>query len=197
MVFLVRHGQTEFNVIGRYQGQTDSPLTPLGQEQARAFGRILAGLPRPPQTIWTSPMGRARATAALIAAELDARRNIPVSLATDPRLTELSFGQWDGLSKAEIKERWPGVRRGKAARAWLFDAPDGESLEAARHRLADVLRDALAVPDLLLVSHGMAGRLIRAHHAGLDFDAAMQLEARQDLIWQLAQDGSIQELRPH
>lgn len=189
MIYLLRHGQTEFNLQGRYQGGSDSPLTPLGRTQAEAQGRRLADLVNAP-LIWTSPLPRAVATAALVA------RHLPGSeTRADDRLRELSMGQWEGLTRSEIAARWPGFRKGHPAGHWVFHAPDGERLDALRARLDAVLSDAgTERRDVILVGHGVAGRLMRGLHGGLDLAAALALHAPQGVVFRLRPGGGIDAL---
>lgn len=111
MIYLVRHGETEFNLVRRYQGWLDSPLTENGVAQAIAIGRRLAQLPDAATAeIVASPIGRAKRTAELIAAEMGR-----ADIAYDDRLREISIGSWDGLDRDEIAARAPGI----------FDGYDG------------------------------------------------------------------------
>src|SRR6187397_119767 len=99
-IFLVRHGETEWNRARRYQGWSDSPLTPLGVAQAEAIGRRLSAVPEAAAAdIVASPIGRARRTAEIIAECLG--HNPPLRL--DDRLREISLGSWDGRDRREIK----------------------------------------------------------------------------------------------
>src|SRR4051812_24393478 len=105
MIYLVRHGETEFNLLGRLQGRFDSPLTPKGVTQAEAIGRhlrTLVGLPDD-WIVVSSPLARTVRTAEIIRAET----GIASDVITDHRLREISMGSWDGLSREEIEERWP------------------------------------------------------------------------------------------
>lgn len=191
MIYLLRHGETEFNRLGRYQGRADSPLTGLGQAQARAFGTRLAEHVSAP-VIWTSPLPRAQETTRLLCAALP---GAPVQI--DERLQEISFGQWDGMTRAEIAEGWPDARRAHPKRQWMFHAPGGEGLQPLLARLGDVLASAAEDGrDIVLVSHGITGRLMRGLHAGLPLPEALLLEARQDLIWRLEPGGTITALPP-
>lgn len=189
MLYLLRHGQTEFNTVGRYQGWSDSPLTDLGRDQARAnAARLAAHLETPPQ-IWTSPLPRARATAEILTQSLPG-----ATLTPDPRLRELSLGIWDGMTRAEIAVGWPGVRKAHPPRQWMFHAPKGEGLEPVLARLRAVLHDAgLAAQTrpVVLVSHGISGRLLRGLHADLPLHEALHLDAAQDLVHLLQPGGQI------
>ena len=189
MIYLVRHGQTEFNVEGRYQGRLDSPLTDLGRRQALAFGQRLAEYATPME-IWASPLPRAMETARLLALSLPEAKLTP-----EPRLQEISLGQWDGLTRAEIAQAWPNARKAHPPKQWMFHAPDGERLSQVTARLLDVLHAAAALPgDVVLVSHGITGRLMRGLHVGLPLAESLHLDARQDLIWCLGPEGSINVL---
>ena len=114
MIYLIRHGETEWNRAGRMQGQLDSPLTERGQTQARAVGETLAELTGGGDglAMVASPLGRTMATATLIAEALGAK-----DIAADERLMEMSWGDWDGLTHPEIEARSPGeLARRKAGR---------------------------------------------------------------------------------
>ena len=191
MIYLIRHGETAFNAAGRYQGHVDSPLTPLGVAQAQASAALLAAEFRhaPPPPIWTSPLGRALATAEIVGAALPGAPIRP-----DPRLREISMGRWDGLTRAEIEAGWPGVRRRHPPREWMLNAPEGERIGPVRARLGAVLEAASAAAPVILVGHGIAGRLLRGIHAGLTVAEALHLEAVQGEVYRLAPGGGIGRL---
>ena len=153
---LWRHGQTQWNVDGRFQGQSDIPLDSVGKEQAERAARLLAALQ--PAAIYSSDLIRATATAAPLAR----LTGLPVIL--DKDLRERYGGLWEGLADVEIRARYP-VEHAQ----WL--PPGGESsgtvadrAGAALERVAEALTPgALAV----VVSHGAALRLGAARLLGL------------------------------
>jgi probable phosphoglycerate mutase len=103
-LLLVRHGQSTWNALGRWQGQADPPLSELGERQAAAAARRLGdGAVPPVARVVTSDLVRARRTADVIAAVLG------VELEIEPRLRERHAGEWTGLTRAEIDEGWPGA----------------------------------------------------------------------------------------
>lgn len=191
VIYLLRHGQTEYNTEGRYQGWSDSPLTDLGRRQAQAHGALLAEHLVAP-AIWASPLLRAAETARIVADAMPG-----ATLRHDPRLRELSLGIWDGLTRAEIAQGWPGVRKAHPPRQWMFHAPEGEGLAPILARLGDVLAEAAKVQGpIVLVSHGIAGRLLRGLHAGLTLQDSLHLDAPQDAVHRLIPGGGI-EVLPH
>jgi len=97
-IFLARHGETEWNRIGRWQGKTDIPLSEVGRGQARALAERLRG--RGITEILSSDLSRARETAEIVAAVLGVTR-----LGVDPRLRERGFGCFEGLTREECAER--------------------------------------------------------------------------------------------
>jgi broad specificity phosphatase PhoE len=124
-IYLIRHGETEWNAEGRFQGQLDSPLTQRGCEQAAQVGQLLAramarrnGVP-----MHVSPLGRARATAKIVRQYADCATSV-----LEPRIEEVTTGSWDGLSHMDIDAGWPGLLNGSSAFDWYFRAPDGEFL---------------------------------------------------------------------
>lgn len=147
---IVRHGQTVENARGRWQGLRDSPLTDVGRQQARAVGERLK--PQGPwAAIYTSPLGRAVESAELLAAALGA----PV-VPPERELREYDFGEWDGLTPAELEARgfWTAVGRDAE-----FTPPDGEPFAAAARRLTAALAriaSAHAGDDVVVVTHGLA-----------------------------------------
>ena len=193
-IYLVRHGETEWNRAGRMQGHLDSPLTARGEAQARAVGEALRELiDGDGFDIVASPLGRTRATAAIIC---DALGNEAISIATDDRLREISWGDWDGLTFDEIEARDPGELARRRHDRWDHRPPGGESYAATARRAADWLAglDSLAGANLarplIAVSHGGIGRLLRGLYAGLPRDQTLALEQPQD-AFHLLRDGQI------
>jgi broad specificity phosphatase PhoE len=184
MIYLVRHGRTAFNAEGRFQGGLDSPLTPLGLDQAARVGRLLQGLIGSAEgwLIQSSPLGRAQHTANIICDALGA----PGRLALDPRLAEVRLGEWDGLTDAEIELASPGRRAGTTRYDFFFSAPGGEGYTAFAARLGDWLAEAAADPrPRIAVSHGVAGRVLRGLYLGLDKTEALRLDTPQDAVFRL------------
>lgn len=147
-----RHGNTDWNASGRVQGQTDISLNDLGQEQAHAAARLLAGLR--PDAIVASDLRRAADTAAALAA----LTSLPVR--TDVRLRERYFGRWQGLQLTEAAERYPN----EYAR-WRAGDPDPgagiETLDDLGKRLGSALQEAAdTVPGgtVVVATHGGAAR---------------------------------------
>lgn len=185
MIYLVRHGQTEFNRERRIQGHVDSPLTDLGVRQAKAVGRLLRDLIRDPAgwRIVSSPLGRARATAEIVAGKLG---GLPVEF--DDRLKEMSWGPHDGRLRSELEAENP-EKFGKTG--WAFDAGSGESYEAVAERVGAWLSDLPPEPErrIVAVSHGISGRVLRGLYANLDRDRASQQDVPQDAVYLLQHGG--------
>jgi broad specificity phosphatase PhoE len=178
-IYLVRHGETEWNAQGRFQGSLDSPLTRRGREQAELAGRILAAHVDPAISMEVSPLGRARETASLL------RRHFAAAEpALEPRLREVSLGSWDGLDMVEIHAEWPRALKRATPFDWYFRSPDGESYEEASARLDAWLEERQA--PVVAVSHGLAGRLLRGLYLGLPREEALALPVPQDAIFKLA-----------
>lgn len=186
MIYLIRHGQTEYNLIRRYQGGLDSPLTALGRRQAQAIGLEL-GRRLPAETPFAvSPLGRTRATADLIREA--GGFNGP--MAVDDRLREITLGEWDGRTAVEIEAAWPGLRESGPRHEWLFRAPGGETFESITGRLGDWLREALEGPrPLIVVSHGVSGAVLRGLHARLPRAEMLSLDVPQDAVFVLGEAG--------
>lgn len=190
-ILLVRHGQTTFNAEGRLQGRVDAPLTELGRVQAKAMGRLVRRIILEEPGAWrlvSSPLGRARETAAHIAAAT----GLEVEL--DARVAEVSFGPWDGRLREELLAAYPQAR---GPGAHLFVSPEAESYDAVRTRLASFLEEQASSRGeaLVVVSHGVAGRVLRGIYAGLSRDEALALQAPQDALFRLMA-GAVERLEP-
>jgi ribonuclease H / adenosylcobalamin/alpha-ribazole phosphatase len=144
---LLRHGQTPMSVQKRYAGRTDAPLTDTGVQQAAAAAKRLAqaGI----AAIVSSPLQRTVRTAE----EVSAATGVPV--VTDDGFRETDFGAWEGLTFAEVRERWPSEMT-----AWLADPsvapPGGESFAQVSERVTAALHRVLAERadrTVLIVSH--------------------------------------------
>ncbi len=183
-IYLLRHGETEWNASGRFQGKLDSPLTSQGIEQARTCGRRLSQLGIEYDTLIASPLGRTRHTASIVAG----CGRFP-EIRYDQRLAEVSTGSWDGLTHIDIDAQWPGRLDRSTPFDWFFRSPDGESYESTAERVIEWLSDQEGI--VIAVSHGLVGRVIRGAYLGLPRGEALGLPVPQDVIWRLA-DGQIE-----
>lgn len=144
---LLRHGQTDMSVQGRFAGRSDIPLTSTGARQAIAVADRLAG--RGVNLVVSSPLSRARDTAQAVANAAAA------PLIVDDDLAETDFGEWEGLTFATVMARWPAQLT-----AWQADAevapPGGESFAAVAARVNGAL-------DRVLASHGGQKIVVVSH----------------------------------
>jgi broad specificity phosphatase PhoE len=187
MIYLVRHGETEWNLERRMQGRRESKLTPLGRRQAAAMARLIGELiAREPQAEWrlvSSPLGRARETAQAIADRLD------VTIEIDERVSEIAFGDWEGRLRDEVAPQHPEMF---ASREWLVSPPGGETFEDVWTRISAFMADLAPEPErrVIVVSHGMAGRVLRGVYAGLSRQQTLDQDVPQDAVYRLM-DGQI------
>ena len=147
----MRHGQSEWNAVGRWQGWADPPLSDLGRRQSRSAGRRLQGI----DVAVSSDLVRAIGTATLMIESLGLAPAM-----VEPRLRERDVGKWTGLTRDEINERWP------EALSTMADPPGGETTRALQTRVVSAVTDlARAYPDasVLAVSHGGAIRSLERH----------------------------------
>ena len=156
-IYLVRHGETEWNAQGRFQGCLDSPLTPNGREQARQFGMLLA------RVLWMV-IAASPCTSVLSVAHVKLRKlsgnTLPVAAPIrEPRIREVTIGSWDGLTHEDIDAGWPGMLHGSDRFNWYFRAPNGEAYDQAVNRVVTWLAEVQGT--VVAVSHGLTGRLIR------------------------------------
>ena len=153
VLVLLRHGQTQFIVEKKFQGSMEAPLTPLGEEQARLAGRRLAAphspppLPIPdsaPFAIVHSPLGRARRSAELAAAEMNAAGRATPPLHVDAGFSEIAQGGWEGLTEEEITARFGDELGGWRRWPTRYHATGGETLEQVFARVEPALAKLLS-----------------------------------------------------
>ena len=166
-ILLARHGETQWNVEGRSQGQTfDIPLSEAGRTQARALGDRLRELPIARAV--ASPLLRARETAELALGAAPGRQGL---LTLDARLMEISHGAWEGLLAEEIRADFPEVQRAWRETPHLVTLPGGESLQRVEARAWEALQTACAGLDgeavVLLVTHDAVLRVLLCRILGL------------------------------
>ncbi len=149
-LYLVRHGETEWSAAGRHTGTTDLPLLPAGEEAARALRPRLAEIAF--GQVLTSPRLRARRTAELA--------GFPDAVVDDD-LAEWDYGDYEGLTTLQIRERQPDWT------IWDSVTPGGESAEAVAGRLDRVVARVQAVEgDSLVFAHGHSLRVLAARWLG-------------------------------
>ncbi|MDP9239703.1 MAG: histidine phosphatase family protein [Actinomycetota bacterium] len=152
-LLLLRHGETEWSRDKKHTGNTDLPLTPAGEEQARQLARLLPNIR--PALVLSSPLARALRTA-----ELAGLSDVVV----DDDLKEWDYGRYEGLTTAEIREGRPGWS------IWTGDPPGGETAEQVAARADRVLRrvsEALHRGDVIIVGHGHFLRMLTARRLEL------------------------------
>jgi broad specificity phosphatase PhoE len=182
-IYLIRHGETEWNREEVFRGRKDIPLSDRGREQARLLASRLRDTLL--AAVYSSPLQRASETARIVAA----------CQAVDPAdgLTDMSFGEWEGLPLSEVEARWPDLHALWQTRPESFTAPGGENLEAVRSRALPALETiAQTHPDaaVAVVSHRVVNKVLLCAALGLD----------QSQFWRIRQDTcclNIIERAPH
>lgn len=175
---LLRHGQTDWNLEGRYQGQADIALNALGVEQARIVAPLIAALG--PTAIYSSPLQRALVTASPISHIL----GLPI--VTDDRLREINVGTWSGLSTAQMHEVDPEFERAFARGDDYRRSPTGETADEVGRRMREGLIDiAERHPGetVLVATHGLASRMGAGYLLGFDFRHTWRLGPMDNCGW--------------
>jgi alpha-ribazole phosphatase len=154
-LYLLRHGETTWNVARRYQGALDSPLSRAGRVQTLRLGETLARVPL--RAVYSSPLARALETAAAIAGA----HRLPVR--AHDGLGEIRVGEWEGLSVSEIETRYAEAVRGWYETPHLTRIPGGETIEEMRERAVaavDEIVRAHAGEPVAVVAHGGVNKTV-------------------------------------
>jgi len=182
-LYFVRHGETDWNAEGRYQGTKDIPLNARGRGQADLNGRLLkdllarSGRQATDFDWYVSPLGRTRETMDRVRAGLD--EPLP-SVTVDPRLIEISFGVHEGRLHKELAAEEMAIAGERDASFWTFRPAEGESYEDVARRIAD-FGAALAGPSII-VSHGGILRVLRHLIEGFPHERAVNWFPPQDSV---------------
>lgn len=148
---LIRHGQTDWNLEGRYQGQSDVPLNDKGLAQARSLVEQLEG--RSFDAIFSSDLKRAGQTAEHIA------RHLGLTVQIEPRLREINQGEWEGVLVEEIKARYAEIWSKRTEDPANVRPPGGETVREVAERVSAALDDIsrlFPTGRVLIVSHGLS-----------------------------------------
>jgi broad specificity phosphatase PhoE len=185
-IYLMRHGQTEHNASGRLMGHRDIALDETGRAQATTAAALLAS--RPLQAIYSSDLQRARCTAEAVATRL-ALEVIP-----RPALREVDVGLWEGLTGAEIRERFPDILAAMEKDPFSTRRPGGESYAEMSFRVWSALNEIAAThrgEEVLAVSHGGPMRAIICRVLDLPWVMRSKLMFRNcGILALICEDGS-------
>lgn len=190
LLVFVRHGQTDWNVEGRMQGQQDIPLNAIGEGQATGNGERLKvfleaeNIPHETLDFVASPLGRTRATMELLRKAMGVD---PSAYRLDDQLKELTFGEWEGFTLEDLADEEQDQILRRRADKWGFVPPGGESYEMLATRIGVWLK-TVNRPSVV-VSHGGVFRVLRGLLEGLDANAVPRLDVPQDkvFVWRKGQ----------
>ncbi len=191
MIYLVRHGETIWNLEGRRQGHGDSPLTTLGIDQAEAIGKRLllelrnSGAVR----IICSPLERAKTTASIIAKHIRMEEN---DLFIEPLLIEQNVGCWEGLTNNQIDEIYPRARKCRRRNRWDYIIRGGESYEAVYERSVAWLTSLPEDCTVVAVAHEIISRMIRGAYCQLAPSNTFELRHPHNVLYRLNR-GTVEE----
>lgn len=164
-IILIRHGETTWNVEGRYQGQEDTPLSPTGIAQGKAAGLALKDISI--DAAVSGPLSRAFDTCRFIT------KYHHVNIRIDERITEISHGRWEGVHADEIKKNYPKEFELWHNRPEKVQMPGGESLEDVRKRVRAAFDDYAAIyqgKTLLVAAHDAVNKVILCDLMGLGME---------------------------
>lgn len=184
-IFVLRHGETEFNADKKLQGHCNSSLTSKGSDQARRVGTTLKQyVENRPLRVYSSTLGRALQTSQIVCEELNYSYE---NLNKEPRLKEFSLGEWEQRTIPSLEQEIPNLL---AQNDWYLQAPNCETYESVRERLSSWLSDVAHDEDIVVVSHGLTGIVLRGLLLGMDYTQVWQQDLPQDAFF-IIEDGRI------
>jgi broad specificity phosphatase PhoE len=184
VLYFIRHGETDFNVAQRLQGRSETRLNARGRTQGREIAGVLRELfererHRPSDFAYvSSPLLRARETMELLRGELGLD---PKTYEIDDRLAEISYGEWEGFTLAEIQARDPGVLQRRERDKWDFRPPGGESYREVAGRVAAWY--ATVTRDTVLAAHGGVARALMANFHILPEEEATHADILHGVVY--------------
>lgn len=181
-VWFSRHGQTDWNKAGRFQGHSDIPLNAVGRQQAARNGRALRQkLSRIDDLACvSSPLVRATETLEIIREKIGLPRR---RYGVDDRLIEIDLGHWNGKTVDDIRTDDPKGWDRRDADKWGYQVPGGESYADAAARTREFLL-TLTGPTLI-VGHGASGRILRGYLCNYDRHKIAHMKTEQGVVWEL------------
>ena len=177
-IYLIRHGETDWNIEGRYQGQADPPLNQRGIEQAEKLCEQLKG--EDLELVFTSPLLRAKQTAAILTDQL------LIPLKDDPRLMEIHQGEWQTRLRAEIQASYQDVFHEWETNPWEVTPPGGENLSQVQERVNASIADITNLhPNqrVGIVTHRIPIALIKVRYQNLDPDIVRSIHL-PNIFWE-------------
>ena len=160
-IYYIRHGQTAWNALGRFQGSQDIPLNDLGREQAAHAGGMMKDLLSRAERdagsldYVSSPLGRARSTMEFVRGQLGLA---PETYTLDDRLREIGYGHWEGSTLAEQEASHPEIFAARQTDKWGMPPPNGESYASVQLRMRDWYEGLTG--DIVAVAHGGTARAL-------------------------------------
>lgn len=163
--FIIRHGETDWNIEGRYQGQADPPLNKRGFQQARELAAQMKGIEL--AHLYSSPLVRAKQTAEILAQEFE------IEIEEDARLMEIHQGDWQRRLRSEIEYQYPELFAQWETNPWQVTPPGGENLREVQSRVYEAVDDILQKHSNIkigIVTHRIPIALIKIRYQSMNPD---------------------------
>ena len=180
-IILVRHGQTIWNAEGRFQGQLDSPLTQKGRTEAKENGikikKAIKSLDK--IDIYSSPLGRAKSTALIVAKELGFPLN---QILFEDRIQEFNYGILEGKTKEYCNKNYRDIIEAREANKWFYQIENGDSYKLVAQRVENWLDSLDRDKIIIAVTHEMVNRALRKLYRGISIDEALTLRQPNNVV---------------
>ncbi len=183
MIYLVRHGETYWNAEGRIQGQTQTDLTPKGIEQSKWLAEYFRS--KTIDRIVCSKLVRSQKTAE----QINKHHNLELEIY--PTINECSWGKWEGLTHAEVNEKYPDEYKSRKEDIWYFHPEKGESYDDLFDRLYPIASEFAAIAineDLIIVAHAMVNKVLLGIFLDLSAEEIVKISHPNDVVYLISQN---------
>lgn len=179
-IFVLRHGQTQFNAEQKLQGHCNSPLTDKGLAQARSVGTALSGyLGERTYRVYASPLGRAVQTATIVCEQVG---HCASEIVQDERLKEFALGEWEQRTIPSLVAEQPDLL---SQSDWYLQAPQSESYQSVKARLLSWLNELPEDGDVVVVSHALTGAALRGALMDMSYEQVWEQDLPQDAFFMI------------
>ncbi|CAJ53608.1 histidine phosphatase family protein [Haloquadratum walsbyi] len=187
MILVARHGETNWNRLGRMQGQRNSQLTDRGVHQAERLSEFINKFDV--NRIISSPLGRAIETSKIV----KARTNLP--LCSEERIKEIDFGEFSGHSEEYLRQKKPKFWARREQNKWNYEWPNGESYSDAYNRVGSFVENEDKLQKSVIIAHQSLNRVLIGQLLDMDPRELLEIDQPNNVIYGVTENSELRRWR--